>query len=194
MGKKSPGPWGLVAVALVTCALASAQAAAAQGATGVSIDPLPLYNSVPSAMLLGHSYRLIVVLSNNGNSTQSGSVVINFDQSYFFTSSGVSSFRILPGDTELLNFTIVTTNLDSAPQTISAYLVVNEGLQQVTVQEVTATVDSIARDPAVYSLAYWGLAAVVLASAVALFVLAKRAARRRDVRANQPPPPPTAPV
>ena len=166
--------WGLVAVAIVFCSLITPQAAA-QGRTGVGIDPLPYYNSVPSAMLLGHSYRLVVVLHNNGTNSQSGSVIINFDQNYFFTSQGASAFQMLPGDTDALNFTIVATNIDSAPLSVSAYLVVNQGVRQVTVQEVTATVYSISRDPGVYTLAYVALGVIVLAAGAALLVLVRRA-------------------
>ena len=166
-------------VILVALALAAAPGPTtrAQQAATVYIAPLPYLNSVPHEMLLGHSYRLVVVLVSNGRSTQSGSVVMSFPQGFYFTDHAVSSFRLLPGDTEVLNFTIVATNTTSSPTSVSAVLVVDQGLQQVALQRVTATVDSIGRDPAVYLLASGGLGVALLAVLIAAMVLRRRGAR-----------------
>ena len=165
-----------MAIACLSVAVAAIPVAGAQQQSSqVYIDPLPFYNSVPHQMLLGHSYRLIVVVVDNGTSSQAGSVFVSFPQDYFFTDDPASSFQVLPGDTAVLNFTIVATGLNSSPMSVSAVLVQSQGLQNVAVQKVTATVDSIARDPVVYTaLSLVGGVIAVAALLAARFYLRRK--------------------
>jgi hypothetical protein len=152
----------------VLFAMAAPPPARAQLPIGVHIDPLPFYNSVPHEMIQGRPYKLIVVLINNGTLRGVGYVVMNFDQDYFSTTSPDSSFTILPGDTKVLNFTVVPISADSAPLNLSAILYVAGGATQV----VTARVESISHDPLLTTIAFSvvaaGLAVVAVYAAVVL--------------------------
>lgn len=161
----------LAALLVLVCCAAFLGLRPAHASTTAYIDQTVFASSVPKLMTLGGGYRVQVDVTNNGTSSLQGAVELVYPQQYFFSDQPFQVLLLPPGESVVLTFNLVPSDIHVGPMTVSALLVANATGYFAITDRVDTTVLSIQKSPLFANLPV--VAAIVVVLGGGLYVLAR---------------------
>jgi len=159
---------------------------AVRAASPCYIDPTLFAATVPSQMYLGQGYHVQVMVVDNSSGPVTGLVAISYPQLYLFSDQPSQLFNLQPGDGKVVVFNLVASNTHTGQFNVTASIYLSVGGVPTAVTGVTATVQSIQREPFVDNIPFYVAALVVAVGAVYVVFLVNGRPKRTSGRGEPP--------